>query len=154
MRISLPLLITTTFLVATAAMAATPTAVLTDVQGTALLKNDTGTTEASIGAVLTPGQEVIVGLTSSANIMMDNCAIVLAPGSRYQVPAAAPCARGETFEVGGVSITPANGEGAVGGFFANGTTMALTVATGLTLAGIVSYSVMTEEDEEEAISPP
>jgi hypothetical protein len=121
-------------------------AVFSDLDGKALLKQDAGLTSAYLGMMAVPGNEVLVGFDATAQLVMDGCAIEMAAGSRFVVPTQAPCARGETFYIGGVRITPTNGT--AGGLAGGANTGAMLAAGGLAAAAIVGFAVLSQNDEE------
>jgi hypothetical protein len=145
MRALALVLTVSSFAIALPAFANEGGAVFSDVDGKIVLKQETGVIKAELGTLAATGTEVIVGLDATAQLYMNGCAIEMASGSHFVVPALAPCGKGETFRVDGMQITPVNGEGSgIGGLGANqGIVM---VAGGLAMVGAVAFVALAEDD--------
>jgi hypothetical protein len=154
MRTLITLSVALSFVGVSTSFAASPYAVLTDIDGKAFVKQDGGVADAAIGDMVLAGQDVVVGLDGGANLMMDGCAIVMEPGARFHVPQAAPCAVGEMITITGVQVTPANGvygpdvavatsQGGIGGLGMG--TVAIAVG-GVVGASVLGFAVLSEDD--------
>lgn len=133
------------------AHAAASTATIIELSGSAIVKMATGAVVAEIGAPLLQGHEILVGPDSMSSLNVDGCTVILAPSSHYVVPAAAPCAMGDTLFVGDVSIRPTNGDGAGGGgLVGGGSKVALVAAGALALVGIIGFIALSDDENDPA----
>jgi hypothetical protein len=133
-------------------------ATVTHVEGKAMIIGTHNSIEAEAGTMTKSGTQLVVSFDGQASLMMDGCVISLASGSRFMIPDAAPCAAGERIDIGGVTITPANGYGGVepppppsyaGGFPPK---VVMLATAGLTMGSVIGFMLL-QDNETDGASP-